>query len=266
MRKVVTAMAATAVAVLVALSPDAGTGAGATPGTGAHTLSDAAPAAATAADHTVTFVNDTGKKVWIGSDVNNDGSKPFATLPILEPGQSGTVTIPETAEPGHWRGKFFARQGCTGASGSTFHCLVGDCGKFADHCESGEQPTSLAEFNFDTEDTLAPWYNVSYVNAFSQPVTIAPKDAAGGGGCGTMGCSENLLPLCPPGDLTSWPDGKPMLCTSPNRDAKTPYSDMIAAHCPKAYGWSKQDQEPGNQVMQQCARCSGFTVTFHSAA
>lgn len=33
-----------------------------------------------------------------------------------------------------------------------------------------------------------------------------------------------------------------------------------------AYGWSKQDQEPGNQVMQQCARCGGFTVTFHSAA
>ncbi|BBJ46332.1 hypothetical protein SSPO_090500 [Streptomyces antimycoticus] len=263
MRKIMTALAAAAVAVLVALSPPSGTSVAATPGTDGDLPSRAAPAVAV--DHTVTFVNDTGKTVWIGSDVNNDGSRPLAALPTLEPGQSGTVTIPETAEPGHWRGKFFARQGCTGTSGSTFHCLVGDCGTFADHCERSEQPTSLAEFNFDTEDTLAPWYDVSYVNAFSQPVTIAPKNATGGGGCGTMGCSENLLPLCPPDNLTRWPDGKPMLCTSPNRDAKTPYSDMIAAHCPKAYGWSKQDQEPGNQVMQQCAQCSGFTVTFHSA-
>ncbi|MFH8810097.1 thaumatin family protein [Streptomyces hygroscopicus] len=264
MRKILTAVAAMAAAVLVALSPNSGPSAGAAPGTGAETLSGAAPAAAAAVDHTVTFVNDTGKKVWIGSDVNADGSRQFATLPILEPGESGTVTIPETADPGHWRGKFFARQGCTGTPGSTFHCQVGDCGRFADHCETAEQPTSLAEFNFDIRDTLAPWYNVSYVNAFSQPVTIAPDNATGGGGCDTMGCSQNLLPLCPPDNLTRWPDGTPMLCTSPDRDAKTPYSDMIAAHCPKAYGWSKQDQEPGNQVMQQCGRCSGFTVTFHS--
>jgi hypothetical protein len=41
---------------------------------------------------------------------------------------------------------------------------------------------------------------------------------------------------------------------------------MIATNCPKAYGWSKQDQEPGNQVMQQCSRCTGFTVTFHRGA
>ncbi|WAP59758.1 thaumatin family protein [Streptomyces sp. S465] len=262
MRKILTAVAAMAAAVLVALSPHSAASAGATPGTGAETASGTASAAAV--DHTVTFVNDTGRKVWIGSDVNADGSKDFTSLPILEPGQSGTVTIPETADPGHWRGKFFARQGCTGTPGDTFHCEVGDCGKLEDHCETAEQPTSLAEFNFDTRDSLAPWYNVSYVNAFSQPVTIAPNDAAGGGGCDTMGCSQNLLPLCPPDNLTSWPDGSPMLCTNPNRDAKTPYSDMIAAHCPKAYGWSKQDQEPGNQVMQQCGRCSGFTVTFHS--
>ncbi|MEK8169387.1 hypothetical protein NKH77_05065 [Streptomyces sp. M19] len=42
-----------------------------------------------------------------------------------------------------------------------------------------------------------------------------------------------------------------------------PYSDAINAHCPYAYGWSGNDQVPGNQVVRNCRACSGFTVTFH---
>ncbi|MFE3767894.1 thaumatin family protein [Streptomyces sp. NPDC059122] len=232
-------------------------------------LDGATPAAATMGAHTVTFVNSTGKKIWVGSAVNADGSKNFGSLPVLDPGQSATVTVPEDTAPGYWRGKFFARMGCSGASGSSFHCELGDCGVFADHCapDTGEQPVSLAEFNFDSGDGLAPWYNVSYVNAFSVPITITPTEVSGsGGGCGEVGCAEDLLPKCPADNLTRWDDGTPKLCTSPNRDAKTPYSDMIATNCPKAYGWSGQDQEPGNQVMQQCSRCSGFTVEFHRGA
>ncbi|CAM4079185.1 thaumatin family protein [Kibdelosporangium persicum] len=223
--------------------------------------------AAAAADHTVTFVNRSGQTIWIGSGVNADGSVNFTRLPVLQNGQSATVTIPESSAPNHWRGKFFARQGCTGEAGSTFRCKVGDCGPFPDRCTTGEQPASLAEFNFDRKDALAPWYNVSYVNAFSLPVTIEPRDASAPPGskeCEAVGCSQNLLPFCPPANLTRWDDGTPMLCTNPNRDAKTPYSDAISSRCPKAYAWSKQDTEPGNQVMRQCRQCSGFTVTFHS--
>ncbi|MEU7058608.1 thaumatin family protein [Streptomyces sp. NPDC046197] len=265
MRKILTTLAAAAAAALVLLAPQAGT----RPADGAPGPRTAVPAAVAAFDHTVTFVNRTGRKVWVGSDVNADGSRQFTTLPILEPGQSATVTIPETAAPGHWRGKFFARMGCTGTPGSTFHCALGDCGVFADHCapNTGEQPVSLAEFNFDPHDGLAPWYDVSYVNAFSVPITITPAAVTpGSGGCAVMGCTQNLLPKCPAANLTRWPDGTPMLCANPNRDARTAYSDMIAANCPKAYGWSRQDQEPGNQVMQQCTRCRGFTVEFHPGA
>ncbi|GAA0907982.1 thaumatin family protein [Streptomyces thermoalcalitolerans] len=266
MRRILTTLAAAAAAVLVAAAPSTSASSGA--GQNAAPVSHRTEAAAAAAaPHTVTFVNRTGRTVWVGSAVNNDGSRPLTGLPVLQPGQSATITIPETSAPGHWRGKFFARMGCSGTSGSTFHCQLGDCGKYADRCETSEQPVSLAEFNFDTADGLAPWYNVSYVNAFSVPITITPVNVGpGGGGCATMGCSTNLLPLCPPGNLTRWPDGKPMLCTNPNRDAKTPYSDMIATHCPRAYGWSRHDQEPGNQVMQQCSSCSGFTVEFHAGA
>ncbi|MBP2328302.1 hypothetical protein JOF56_008687 [Kibdelosporangium banguiense] len=225
-----------------------------------------APAAA-AADHTVTFVNRSGRTIWVGSGVNADGSVNFTNLPVLADGQSATVTIPESSAPNHWRGKFFARQDCTGTPGSTFRCKVADCGPFPNRCTTGEQPSSLAEFNFDRKDALAPWYNVSYVNAFSLPITIEPRDASAPPGsteCQGVGCSQNLLPFCPPANLTRWDDGTPMLCTNPNRDAKTPYSDAISSRCPRAYAWSKQDTEPGNQVVRQCRNCSGFTVTFHS--
>ncbi|MEU9077898.1 thaumatin family protein [Kitasatospora sp. NPDC048538] len=258
--RLLVAVAATLTTVLTAVVPGAGTAAAGTAAAGT--------AATAAVNHTVTFVNHSSQTLWIGSGVNADGSKQFARLPVLAPGQSATVTIPETTAPFHWRGKFFARQGCGGAPGSTFHCRVGDCGAFADHCTTGEQPASLAEFNFDSKDGAAPWYDVSYVNAFSLPVTITPVNATvpPGGGCDTRGCTANLLPVCPPADLTRGPDGKPLLCTNPSRDTPSDYSRALSARCPKAYTWSKQDQVPGNKVMQQCSHCKGFTVTFGPAA
>ncbi|MGA6164604.1 thaumatin family protein [Amycolatopsis magusensis] len=220
-------------------------------------------ATAAAAD-TVTFVNRSGQPLWIGSAVNADGSRNLTGLPRLADSQQATVTIPESGDPAHWRGKFFARQDCTGTPGSTFHCAIGDCGNLADRCVTGEQPASLAEFNFDRNDRLAPWYNVSYVNAVSLSITIEPRDApASPPECEAVGCSDRLLESCPAENLTRDSSGKPILCTNPNRDAKTPYSDTMSSRCPKAYAWSKHDTEPGNQVMRQCRDCSGFTVTFH---
>ncbi len=227
------------------------------------------PVASAAIDHTVTFVNRTGQTIWVGSTVNADGSRALTNLPTLANGQSATITIPETASPGHWRGKFFARQGCTGTSGVDFRCAVGDCGVHADRCVLGDQPASLAEFNFDTRDSLAPWYNVSYVNAFSVPVTITPVNAVvppGSTSCGTAGCPENLLPYCNPSYVKYGANGQRINCVNPNRDAPTDYSNTIKSRCPKAYAWSKQDTEPGNQTVYQCANCTGFTVTFNSVA
>jgi hypothetical protein len=222
-----------------------------------------------ATDHTVTFVNRSGQTLWVGSTVNADGSVNFTGLPTLADGQSATVAVPESAEPGHWRGKFFGRQGCTGTSGRDFHCLVGDCGVFADHCATGEQPASLAEFNFDSGDSLAPWYDVSYVNSFSLPVTIEPVGATvppGSASCGPAGCPDDVLPFCPAEYVQRGPGGSRVNCVNPDRDAPTNYSDTVKAHCPKAYAWSKQDTEPGNRTMYQCGSCRGFTVTFHGGS
>ncbi|MFE2537698.1 glycosyl hydrolase [Streptomyces sp. NPDC059371] len=221
------------------------------------------------AEHTVTLQNRTAGRIWVGSTVNADGSAALTGLPVLDPGQSATVTVPEREGAGHWRGTFFARQGCGGEEGSTFHCAVGDCGPFADRCSTGEQPTGLAEFNFDPADSLAPWYDVSYVNAVAAPVTITPDGEAPppSGACAVAGCAEDLLSGCPADNLVKDPGtGTPLVCVNPDRDAKTPYSDLINQRCPTAYAWSKQDAEPGNKVMYQCTRCAGLTVAFGTGA
>ncbi|MEU9457053.1 glycosyl hydrolase [Streptomyces sp. NPDC048277] len=221
--------------------------------------------AAASGEHTVTLQNNTDGQVWVGSTANADGSVPLTGLPVLAPGQSYTLTIPELSDAGHWRGTFFARQGCSGEDGSTFHCAVGDCGPFTDHCSTGEQPTSLAEFNFDPSDSFAPWYDVSYVNAVSVPITITPSDVTPPeeGECAAAGCATDLLSVCPPEDLTRDPStGAALVCLNPDRNAKTSYSDAITGQCPKAYAWSQQDQEPGNHTVYQCTKCSGMTVTF----
>ncbi|MGW7384546.1 glycosyl hydrolase [Streptomyces sp. NPDC054794] len=223
------------------------------------------PAAAVGADHTVTFQNRTDSRIWVGSTVNADGSAVLTGLPVLDSGQCATITIPEHAGAGHWRGKFFARQGCEGEEGSTFHCAVGDCGPYADHCSLSEQDTGLAEFNFDPADALAPWYNISYVNAVSVPITITPDDVpvSDADACAAAGCAQELLSSCPADNLVKdEATGEPLVCVNPNRDAKTAYSEMIARECPTAYGWSKQDAEQGNKVMYQCTECTGMTVAF----
>jgi hypothetical protein len=225
---------------------------------------------AAAAAHTVTFVNRSGRTMWIGSVTNvnePDGdSVNFTDLPILQPGKAASVRIPEGRAPGHWRGRFFARTGCSGEPGSTFHCAVGDCGPFARRCSVGPQPVSLAEFNFDTRNSMAPWYDVSYVDGFSLPITIAPVGAqhpTPNESCSVQGCTDNLLRFCPEPDKVR-SHGVVVLCVNPNRDAETSYSQAISTHCPKAYAWSKQDHDPGNRTMKQCAKCDGFTVTFHA--
>jgi hypothetical protein len=220
------------------------------------------------AQHTVTLQNRTDGRIWVGSNVNADGSAALTGLPVLDPGQSVTITVPEHDGGGHWRGTFFARQGCSGDDGTAFHCAVGDCGPYADHCTTGQQPTSLAEFDFDPSDSMAPWYDVSYVDGVSTAVTITPNDVTPPetGECAVAGCAVDLLSSCPAEDLTKdGATGKPLVCVNPNRDAKTPYSDAINQKCPTAYAWSKQDAEPGNRTMYQCTKCSGMTVAFNGS-
>ncbi|WP_367125525.1 thaumatin family protein [Streptomyces phytohabitans] len=217
-------------------------------------------------EYTVTLVNNTGGRLWIGS-VAEPGSQELTGLPTLDDGQRATVPIPENAE-GKWYGKFVPRQGCSGEDGGDFHCQVGDCGPYSDRCSIyTPQPASFAEFHFDRNDPLGLWYNTSYVDGVSVPVTVdsdvdpIPET----GECSTAGCPEDLLPACPAADLVTDPaTGDPLYCDNPEPDSPdTDYSRTMSERCPKAYSWSGNDSVPGNDVVRNCTKCSGFTVTFH---
>jgi len=56
--------------------------------------------AAAAAEHTVTFQNQTDSRIWVGATVNADGSTPLAGLPTLDPGQSPPSPFPSARGPG----------------------------------------------------------------------------------------------------------------------------------------------------------------------
>jgi Ricin-type beta-trefoil lectin domain/Thaumatin family len=221
-----------------------------------------------AAAHTITFVNHSGETVWIGSLANSDGSRTIVGLPTLADGQSATVRIPDDASPPFWRGTFFARQRCGGQPGQSFHCLVGDCGVYADRCANGQQPVSLAEFNFDRNDSAAPWYDVSYVDAVSLPLTIEPRGADAGRAAGTCvraDCSGNqLLSACPAENARyDQQTGDRILCVNPNRDGQTAYTQALAAFSPRAYTWSTEDRAPGHTTVLNCGQCPDFVVTLH---
>lgn len=217
----------------------------------------------------VTFVNATGEKLWIGAGVNADGSRQITGLPTLEPGASATIVIPDDGQPGHWRGRFFARQRCSGEPGSTFRCLVGDCGAYPGRCERGAEPVSLAEFNFDQNDPLAPWYNVSYVDALSLTITIEAPGAPhlpAAGSCVRWDCSGGqLLAACPEELAVNDPQrGDRVNCVNPNRDAESAYTAALRPFGPRAYLWSTHDQVPGNETVFNCSRCADFVVTFRN--
>jgi len=216
-------------------------------------------------DYTVRIVNHTGEKVWVGS-VAESGSQQITGLPALEDGQDATVKIPVNGD-GKWFGKFVPRQKCDGADGS-FHCKVADCGPQIDRCTKyTPDPASYAEFHFDRNNSMGQWYNASYVDGFSVPVTVDanmdnPPDS---GECSQAGCPDDLMPHCPDGNVVKDPDtGDPLVCKNPDPDSPdTEYSKTMSEHCPKAYSWSGNDTVPGNDVVRNCSKCSGFTVTFH---
>ncbi|MFV2099661.1 ricin-type beta-trefoil lectin domain protein [Micromonospora sp. LOL_024] len=217
----------------------------------------------------VTFVNATGETLWVGAGESGDGSLRITGMPVLRPGESKSIVIPDGGQPGHWRGRFFARQRCSGDPGSTFKCLVGDCGPHLDHCERGAEPVSLAEFNFDQNSPAAPWYNVSYVDALSTTITIeapgAPNPAVAGS-CVRSDCSGGqMLAACPEAHATHDPqNGDRINCVNPDRDAESAYTAALRPFGPRAYLWSTHDKEPGNETVFNCPGCADFTVTFRN--
>ncbi|MEV6341953.1 ricin-type beta-trefoil lectin domain protein [Actinoplanes sp. NPDC051851] len=217
----------------------------------------------------VTFVNSTGETLWIGSTMEDDGSTQITGLPKLAAGEKATITIPDGGSPAFWRGTFFARQRCSGESGSTFHCQVGDCGNLEDRCSTEAQPASLTEFTFDQGDARAPRYDVSYAKAVSLAITIdtpGVTSSTAAGTCVHMDCSGGqLLAACP--DAYAKKDsakGDRINCVNPKPAEETDYVEALQTYGPRAVLWAGSDTVEGNEARFSCPHCGDVVVTFHN--
>lgn len=206
------------------------------------------------AGHTVTLVNASAEKIWVGSAVGAGGSMNLRRLPILEPLAFATITIPENAVSGHWHGRFFARRQCTGESGSTFHCEVGDCGNAADHCTTAEQGVSVAELNLDMVDPAgAPRYRVIDVAADPMAITVTPLGAVP---ClpGSQHCRAVVLRRVGLGPSPA--------CADQFRDADSDDRRGVNRACARPFGRPGPEAVSGERAPEDCRGHRGFTVTF----
>ncbi|KAG0167079.1 hypothetical protein DFQ28_003616 [Apophysomyces sp. BC1034] len=135
-------------------------------------------------------------------------------------------------------------------------------GRIWGHKENDESTNaaSLAEFLLRNPADGSDYYDVSFVDGYNLPMSIAPNgqsaDSSNGYICGTPSCAK--LPTCPSDSEVKDSNGNVVGCQSSCRDCTSSrYADTVGASCPDVYAYSTDD----TTSMFAC-KASGYTVTF----
>lgn len=125
---------------------------------------------------------------------------------------------------------------------------------------------------FGTPQSSLHYYDVSLVDGFNLPVTVAP--VGGGVGCGVAGCQVNLN-VCCPSKFEVRVGGKTVGCksaclalqtdkycctgefASPSTCKPTLFSHLFKAVCPRAYSFAYDDPTSLNRC-----KASRYVITF----
>jgi hypothetical protein len=228
---------------------------------------------------TFTFVNNTGQTIWPGALGNSGQPIPNGGGWELASGQSLSITVPNT-----WAGRFWARTYCTFDSSGSGSCETGDCGGvLACNGAGGTPNVTLAEFTLGG-GTSSDFYDVSFVDAFNLPITVAPiggtTSSSDGYQCTTAGCTVNLNPNCPAALQDVDSSGNIIACQSACSEFGTAqycctgaygspstcnpatwpvdYAAYFKQSCPGAYSYAYDD--PTSTFT--CSGASGYTITF----
>ncbi|CAN6293597.1 unnamed protein product [Urochloa humidicola] len=114
---------------------------------------------------------------------------------LVPPGKSRRVVAPAS-----WNGRFWARTGCnfTANGMGTAACLTGDCeGRLACNGSVGAPPATLVEVSLHADPSKGSSYDVSLVDGYNLPVSVAAKPD-GTGKCAITGCAKDVNTVCPP--------------------------------------------------------------------
>jgi hypothetical protein len=228
---------------------------------------------------TLTFVNNSGQTIWPAILGNAGQETPNGGGWELDNGQSTTITV-----PGTWQGRVWARTYCT-FDESGQGCETGDCGGvLACNGAGGAPNASLAEFALGG-GASSDFYDVSLVDAFNIPITVAPVGGVTSSGdpyqCTTAGCTTNLNPGCPSALQDVDSNGNIVACLSARQEfgeadqyccvgaynspsvcnpATWPVDSAtyFKSGCPGAYSWTFDD--PTSTFT--CSGASGYVITF----
>ncbi|KAJ4719984.1 Thaumatin-like protein [Melia azedarach] len=215
------------------------------------------------------LVNNCKENIWpgilgtAGHETLNEGGF------LLCSGEQTVLEVPE-----QWSGRIWPRQGCcfdeTTGKGS---CLTGDCAGLL-KCQGvgGVPPATIVEMTLGTQESPLHYFDVSLVDGFNTPVSMAP--VGGGVGCGVAACEADLN-LCCPNNLVVKRGGKVVGCKSACLAAKndrycctgefanpksckpTIFSHLFKAICPRAYSYAYDD----STGLKTC-RAPRYVITF----
>nr|CAD7415880.1 unnamed protein product [Timema cristinae] len=145
---------------------------------------------------TFEIFNNYREVIWVGIMGNNGMVTPNNGGFKLGRGERITVTVPEG-----WGGRFWGRTGCNFDQNGNGLCETGDCGRGL-NCNGagGVPPVTLVEITLNGFGGI-DYYDISLVDGFNVPVSIAPMNSdAGDGGhysCKEVSCRANVNERCP---------------------------------------------------------------------
>ncbi|KAM5555567.1 hypothetical protein ABKV19_023476 [Rosa sericea] len=219
---------------------------------------------------TITFTNNCPYTVWPGSLTSDQQPQLSTTGFELAQGAKNEVTTPVP-----WKGRFWARTGCSTAADGKFSCATAECasGQVTCNGNGAVPPATLVEINI-VADGGQDFYDVSLVDGFNVPMSVAPQ--GGTGDCQTSTCPADVNAACPAELQVKGADGSVIACksactafnepkyccTPPMNTAETcpptDYSKIFEDQCPQAYSYAYDDKNS----LFTCFGGPNYAITF----
>ncbi|KAF2912288.1 thaumatin-like protein isoform X1 [Oryza sativa Japonica Group] len=215
------------------------------------------------------MVNNCGESVWPGLLGTAGHPTPQSGGFHLGAGEEAALEV-----PAGWSGRVWPRRGCSFDSRGRGSCATGDCGGVL-RCNgaAGATPATVVEMTLGTSASAMHFYDVSLVDGFNAPVSMA---AVGGGvGCGTAACGADVNVCCPSALEVRDREGRVAGCrsacramggdrycctgdyASPSACRPTIFSHLFKAICPRAYSYAYDDATSLNRC-----HAKRYLITF----
>lgn len=179
--------------------------------------------------------------------------------------------------PVPWKGRFWGRTGCSTAADGKFTCATAECSSGQVTCNGNGAipPATLVEINIAANGGQ-DFYDVSLVDGFNLPMSVAPQGGNAPGDCKSSSCPANVNAVCPAELQVKGSDGSVIACKSaclafnqpqycctppnetPEKCPPTDYSKIFKDQCPQAYSYAYDD-------LTGTFTCSGgpnYAITF----